>query len=400
MTFTLSSTHYNTALVLKIIHMDRLLLITDPLGGIYSVQSEFVRSISKYLTPYFDLTVMSVFIDQTNMECFDRVGINAISVRKRSLNLNRSLEILNYNNESMLWLESWLREGLLNKNSAELNREIVKNDFDFVINATNTSPVESDMWWIQGPPLYVTLNDISNDNYLSKLTLFFARKVIEAVDEKLVNKMVLHSKFLIANGKYSYDHYRLRGLNVKGIVYSTKTFDDFYPSTSNPSRDFVLTYIGKETELAILIKMAKHGIKIVAFGSKLPMGSKLGTLSQLIDFRGFIEKEELISLYSNALYTAFPFTNEPFGCIPIESMACGTPVLTYNKQGPAETVINGKTGWLVESGKEFIEKALDLWKLGRTGITQKQCVERATFFTAKNSARLLAQYLDRASEGK
>ena len=81
-------------------------------------------------------------------------------------------------------------------------------------------------------------------------------------------------------------------------------------------------------------------------------------------------------------------------------MACGTPVLTYNKQGPAETVINGETGWLVESGKEFVEKALDLWKSGCTGIPQKQCVERATFFTAKNSARLLAQYLDRASEGK
>ena len=380
--------------------MDRLILISDPMGGIHSVQSELVRSISKHLGLYFDVTVMSVFIDQTNMECLERAGVNAISVRKNYPSLNSGLKFFNYNNESMLWLESWLREGLLNKNSTELNREIVRNHFDFIINATNTSPVKSDMWWIQGPPLYVTLKDMSDDNYLSKLTLFFARKAIEAVDEKLIYKMEHHSKVLIANGKYSYGYYRLRGLNVKGIVHNTKTFDDFHPTTSNPSRDFVLTYLGKETELAILIKMAKLGIKIIAFGSKLPVGSKFGTLSQLIDFRGFIEREELMGLYSNALYTAFPFTNEPFGYIPIESMSCGTPVLTYNKQGPSETVINGETGWLMENGKEFIEKASDLWKSGCTGIPQKQCVERATFFTAKNSARLLAQYLDRASEGK
>jgi len=45
-------------------------------------------------------------------------------------------------------------------------------------------------------------------------------------------------------------------------------------------------------------------------------------------------REELIDLYSNALFTLFTFTHELFGYVLVESMACGTSVLTYNRQGP------------------------------------------------------------------
>ncbi|EKQ69254.1 glycosyltransferase [Leptolyngbyaceae cyanobacterium JSC-12] len=39
---------------------------------------------------------------------------------------------------------------------------------------------------------------------------------------------------------------------------------------------------------------------------------------------------------------------EAFGNVAIEAMACGVPVIAYDRGGPSEIVQSGKTGWLVE----------------------------------------------------
>jgi UDP-glucose:tetrahydrobiopterin glucosyltransferase len=39
---------------------------------------------------------------------------------------------------------------------------------------------------------------------------------------------------------------------------------------------------------------------------------------------------------------------EAFGNVLIEALACGVPVISYRRGGPAEIVCEGKTGWLVE----------------------------------------------------
>ncbi len=373
--------------------MKKLLLIVDPLSSGHSVQFELIESIAGQLKQYFEVTIISIWIDGAKLSRLERNGINATSGHRKSLTMDRVLTHLNKNNESMLWLESWLREGLFNSNSEELNRIISTQNFDFIINATNTVPVKSDIWWIQGPPLTNTLQDMSKDNYLARLAMVFGKIIIPKIDEKLVRKMKNSSVTLIANAKYCYDYYSSKGLKLNGIVYNTKGFDDFHRTTDSPSRDFVLTYIGKETEIAPIVEIAKRGIKIIGFGSKLPVGSKLEAVKHLIDYRGFVEKSQLMNLYSNALFTAFPFTNEPFGYVPIESMACGTPVLTYNKQGPAETVKHGETGWLVNSQPEFIEVAQRVWKEGKTEMSPVKCVKRSELFTMKNSVKLLLKFL-------
>lgn len=39
---------------------------------------------------------------------------------------------------------------------------------------------------------------------------------------------------------------------------------------------------------------------------------------------------------------------EAFGNVAIEALACGVPVITYQRGGPAEIIQDGQTGWLVE----------------------------------------------------
>jgi glycosyltransferase involved in cell wall biosynthesis len=47
--------------------------------------------------------------------------------------------------------------------------------------------------------------------------------------------------------------------------------------------------------------------------------------------------------------------DEPLGLVLLEAMACGTPVLAFNRGGVSEAVIDNKTGFLLDSVDEMVE---------------------------------------------
>ena len=55
------------------------------------------------------------------------------------------------------------------------------------------------------------------------------------------------------------------------------------------------------------------------------------------------------------LYTP---ANEHFGIGPVESMACGLPVIACDSGGPTESVLDGATGWLRTPDPEIWADAL------------------------------------------
>jgi glycosyltransferase involved in cell wall biosynthesis len=62
-------------------------------------------------------------------------------------------------------------------------------------------------------------------------------------------------------------------------------------------------------------------------------------------------RDQLISLYQGAKVTLVPTKwNEPFGLVPVESMACGTPAVSYDRGGVSETIAEG-TGYLVKESE-------------------------------------------------
>ena len=46
---------------------------------------------------------------------------------------------------------------------------------------------------------------------------------------------------------------------------------------------------------------------------------------------------------------------EPFGMVIVESMACGTPVISYNRGAASELIRSGKNGFLVKNRKEMVK---------------------------------------------
>ncbi|MFC1552042.1 glycosyltransferase family 4 protein [Candidatus Latescibacterota bacterium] len=57
--------------------------------------------------------------------------------------------------------------------------------------------------------------------------------------------------------------------------------------------------------------------------------------------------------------------NEPFGLSVVESMACGTPVIAFNKGSMQELIINGKNGFLVNTVNEAIDAVAKIKDIDR-----------------------------------
>ncbi|MEN2994071.1 MAG: glycosyltransferase family 4 protein [Thermodesulfovibrio sp.] len=72
--------------------------------------------------------------------------------------------------------------------------------------------------------------------------------------------------------------------------------------------------------------------------------------------KGELYFEEKIEIFKNALALLMPVRwTEAFGLVMIEAMACGTPVIGFNKGSIPEVIENGKTGFIVESVEEAVE---------------------------------------------
>ncbi len=74
-----------------------------------------------------------------------------------------------------------------------------------------------------------------------------------------------------------------------------------------------------------------------------------------IIYIGEISSEHKKQWYHHARATVFPIQwGEPFGLVLIESMACGTPVIAFNKGSVPEIIVDGKTGFVVDSMSDMI----------------------------------------------
>jgi glycosyltransferase involved in cell wall biosynthesis len=103
----------------------------------------------------------------------------------------------------------------------------------------------------------------------------------------------------------------------------------------------------------------------------------------LVDFIGEIGDAEKPEFLSGAIGLLVPIDwPEPFGLVMIEAMACGTPVIAYNRGSVAEIIDDGLTGFVVEDETSAVAAVDRLSGLSRPAIRKR--FERR--FTARRMA--------------
>ena len=85
-----------------------------------------------------------------------------------------------------------------------------------------------------------------------------------------------------------------------------------------------------------------------------------------IKYIGEISSKKKNELLGGAKAVLFPtIWEEPFGLVMIEAMACGTPIIGFNKGSVFEVVKNRKTGFVVKDDKEMIKAIKNIDKIDR-----------------------------------
>ena len=103
----------------------------------------------------------------------------------------------------------------------------------------------------------------------------------------------------------------------------------------------------------------------------------------LVEYIGEITDREKSDFLSGAIGLLVPIDwPEPFGLVMIESMACGTPVIAFNRGSVAEIVEDGLTGFIVEDETSAVADVERLSALDRSAIRRR--------FEARFTARRMA----------
>jgi glycosyltransferase involved in cell wall biosynthesis len=135
---------------------------------------------------------------------------------------------------------------------------------------------------------------------------------------------------------------------------------------------FYIGYINKDKGADVAVQVARAlDMKLILAGNNAGVEDFFNEnikpyLSDKIQYVGPVGFEEKNKLYKNALATLCPFSwHEPFGLVMVESQACGTPVIAFNKGAAPEVIAEGVTGFVVETKEDMIEAVKKVASLDR-----------------------------------
>ncbi|WP_112678801.1 glycosyltransferase [Micromonospora saelicesensis] len=239
-------------------------------------------------------------------------------------------------------------------------RTLTRQRFDVVISSSHAfahtvklGPPETTrhLSYIHAPARYIW--SPSFDGRGASPLLALPRRALQAIDVRFsrhVHSYAANSREVQARIR----HYWRRDAVVVNPPVDVDFFSSAPAADQAQSRDYLLG-VGrwipyKKFDLIIEIAEAA-GLPVVIAGSG-PEEANLRRLAERVRVPVTIEvmpsKERLRQLYWGAKALLFP-VHEDFGIIPVEAQACGTPVIGINRGGLLETVVDGETGFLIES---------------------------------------------------
>lgn len=279
----------------------------------------------------------------------------------------------------------------LKRISIEMSQDINKRSYDFVFSdVCNFLRAPYQLRFLNTPsilylhhpkreayePLHLFVSNFSCEEgqpFMIRLYKKFSALLYQA-DNALVGhiskKNAQAATLLVTNSYYTREYiYKVYGLLAK-VIYPGIDINSFYPLNLE-RKNFVMSVGGIEENkgfkdivkgIALIPSELRPSLVIVA-GRKQPrIYNQLVSLAKekhvkLAIYENITDKE-LVRLYNETLAVVFMPLMEPLGLVPLESMACGTPVIGVKEGGLRETIIDGETGILIDRDASELAEAI------------------------------------------
>ena len=170
--------------------------------------------------------------------------------------------------------------------------------------------------------------------------------------------------YFIANSHYVANRIRKHYRRKARVIYPPVDTNFFIPQEQGVGDYFLCAgrLVGyKRIDIAVEA-FNRIGLPLLVAGEGPEYKLLKKIAGNTIKFVGRVNNEQLMELYQGCRAFVFP-GEEDFGIMPLESQACGRPVIAFGKGGAMETVIGDETGVffyqqtldaLVEAIKYFI----------------------------------------------
>ncbi len=288
-------------------------------------------------------------------------GLNADII---SCNINKdSLKKMGVKNIKFINLTDTIKIPPLKQLQAsfEYSKADFSKQYDFFIFSGNWAPFAAKK---HKPNLYYchTPTRVFYDLYNSqkKYLKFYERPIFTLYVElhkKWAEKYIKYTNKIISNSLNVKERIKKFFKRNSEIVFPPIDFESF---KHNKNKDFWLSvnrlYPHKKVEIQTQAfrKLPNEKLKIVGWIAKGDRGEVyvqkiLKNLPKNVEILKKISDGELIGLYSNCKGFITTAQDEDFGMTPVEAMASGKPVIAGNEGGYKETVIDGKTGILIDN---------------------------------------------------
>lgn len=331
----------------------------------------------------------------------DSVIVTSIFSNRNLYKSDESITLIDLADESFSpqTIKYWLKFGKIRNNL----RILVKKENPDVIIFINWP---TSMWVdnFNDIPIVFSPLDIQilySDTYTKNLkaSLYWIWKFVRFFVRIYEKNKWKHFDSIIASSKFTAKHIEnIYKINSKVIYLGANKI--FFKTNVKKSRAILCLGDIKARHASFLIHAAaklyknRQDFEIWIAGDKELHGDELRQLTKelglekTIKFFGRVTDEKLASLYSEALVFTHLVKDAPFGMQVVESMAAGTPVISWKPGGPEESISQNETGFLISQfNYDELIKHVELFlddpnlsvKMGRNAH------ERAKkFFTSSN----------------
>lgn len=246
-------------------------------------------------------------------------------------------------------------------------------NYDLVLSSSSccakgviTSPTTPFIAYIHSPMRYAWDLYFDYRKRSGKLTQFFMKKWIPQIRQwDFISSQRIDC--ILANSTYISKRIKKFWNQDSTVVYPPVDTNRLSPN-GKKSEDFYVAFSRfvpyKRIDLAIeACGQLKKELVVIGSGSQeaelKELAVKYNSQGSKISFTGRISDEEVKDYLQKCKALIF-CAEEDFGIIPVETQACGRPVIAFGKGGALETVVNDKTGvFFDEQTKESLINAIN-----------------------------------------